>query len=67
VAKFLSYRTPEHDEAYVNVEDISAIVALEDDGEEGRQSEIWLRSDPANARTAVGKPGDILRGSMRNV
>ena len=67
MAKFLSYRTTTHDDAYVNVEDISAIVACEDEGENGPQSEIWLRSDPDNCLTAVGKPVDILRGSIREV
>jgi hypothetical protein len=67
MAKFLSYRTPEHDEGYVNVEDISAIVACEDEEADGPQSDIWLRSDPDNCLTAVGKPVDILRGSIRDV
>jgi len=67
MAKFLSYRTPEHDEEYVNVEDISAIVTCADEGGGVTHSEIWLRSDPDNCLTAVGSPVDILRGSIREV
>jgi len=67
MAKFLSYRTTTHDEEYVNLEDIAAIVACEGEGDAGAQSEIWLRSDPDNCLEAVGTPAAILRGSVREV
>ena len=61
--KFLSYRTTTHDEEYVNLEDISAIVGSDEAG----QSEIWLRSDTVNCLIAVGRPSDVMHGHILDV
>ena len=59
MARFLEYTTPDGEQEYVCLDDVSRIVDIDDNS-----SLIFLRSNPNGDSCARGKPGVVLMGNI---